>query len=36
MSSARKGKVPSIMEGVYSRGRYVGKQGKPRECKRVG
>jgi len=31
-----KEKVPSMMEGVYSRRRHVGKQGKLGKCKRIG
>ena len=36
MSSMRKGKVPSMMEGVYSGRRYMGKQRKLGKCKRIG
>ena len=32
----KKEEVPSIIEGIYSRKRYMGKQGESRECKRVG
>jgi len=32
----RKGQVFSLMEGIYSRGRYIGGTRKFRECKRVG
>jgi len=31
----RKRKVPGTMEGIYSRGRYLGEQGKSQECRRI-
>jgi len=36
MSSAGKGEILSTIERVYSRRRYMGKQGKFRKRKRVG
>jgi len=36
MSGARKGEVPSTMEGVYGGRRYMGRKGKPGKHKRVG
>jgi len=31
----RKGQIFSLMEGFYSRRRYIGELGKPKECRRL-
>jgi len=30
----RKRQVPGTMEGIHGRIRYLGREGKPRKCKR--